>query len=146
MALSKGRSPSEWTITPADVFSFMFFFFFFFWDRIRATYEEKTPKLVLTSCVFVSHRCLSSDTVKGCSSSSWAAASLRSTMFLLPSEKNSSNPHIALPAKEVCSSPHHSLRSQSYTRCSFTRTIAASSSVNLVDCASACSQPFHTES
>ena len=58
---------------------------------------------------------LSSDTVKGCSSSSWVAAYLGSTTSLSTSEKKSNNPHIALRRKDVFSSSHRSLRSRSYS-------------------------------
>ena len=64
---------------------------------------------------------LSSDTVKGCSSSSWVAAYLGSTTSLSTSEKKS-NPHIALRRKDVFSCSHRSLRSRSYRQCSFART------------------------
>ena len=62
---------------------------------------------------------LSSDTVKGCSSSSWVAAYLGSTTSLSTSEKKVTTRTLHW---DVFSSSHRSLRSRSYRQCSFVRT------------------------
>ena len=95
---------------------------FFLGDQSGPLHDEKLPNSY-SPVVFPSVlKHLSSDTVKGCSSSSWVAAYLDSTKSLSTSEKKSNNPHIALRRKDVFPSSHRSLRSRSYRQCSFART------------------------
>ena len=96
---------------------------FFMGNQSESLHDEKLPVvLTVVSPSVLKHLSWSSDTEKGCSSSSWVAAYLGSTTSLSTSEKKSNNPHIALRRKDVFSSSHRSLRLRSYIQCSFART------------------------
>ena len=90
-------------------------------------HDEKLPYSYSPTVLPSVLKHLSSETVESSSSSSLVATQLEEEqlsriddVFVNFGEK-SNNWHIALRHKEIISSSHHSLRSRSYTQCSFTR-------------------------